>query len=211
MKKFTFFATVIIALLITACASLKNVRRYVANYSVVLSKVESPENAKQTYGETKVVTIDDNDINKYRYEDDFISITWHVSTTKFNFALLNKSNHTLKINWNDISYVDTEGKVGRVMHAGVKYVEKNNSQPPTSIPKGATISDILLPTENVYYAQYIGWKEKYLIPSFYKTQEDKDNNAQSYVGKTMQVLMPIMIEDVKNDYVFTFEIEKLIK
>lgn len=36
------------------------------------------------------------------------------------------------------------------MHSGVKYTDRNNSQPATSIPKGASLSDILLPTDNVF-------------------------------------------------------------
>lgn len=32
----------------------------------------------------------------------------------------------------------------------------------------------------------------------------------SLVGKTMTVMMPIMIENVQNDYTFTFNIDKLL-
>ena len=34
--------------------------------------------------------------------------------------------------------------------------------------------------------------------------------ASGYVGKTMTVMMPIMIENVQNDYTFTFNIDKLL-
>lgn len=99
------------------------------------------------------------------------------------FSIENKSGHTLKINWDDVSYVDVKGQVGRVMHSGVKYTDRNSSQPATSVPKGANISDILLPTENVYYVsgQYGGWRETYLIPCVYKTPEDFKSEAPSLV------------------------------
>lgn len=125
------------------------------------------------------MTFNEEGVSKYRYADDYIDVVWFVGTKQFNFTLKNKSGHTLKINWDDISYVDTRGRVSRVMHAGVKYAERNDSQPATTVPKGASISDILLPTENVYFVsgQYGGWRESYLIPCVYKTPEAFDASA----------------------------------
>lgn len=121
MKRFSFVALICGALCLTSCGAFKS---YVASYSVGLSTVESPADAKQQFGETKVVTFNEEGVSKYRYEDDYIDIVWFVGSKQFNFTLKNKSYHTLKINWDDISYVDTKGQVGRVMHAGVKYTER---------------------------------------------------------------------------------------
>lgn len=194
--------------LITSCGMFKT---YVASYSVGLKTVESPANAKQQFGDTKVVNFQEGTTNKYRYEDDYINIVWYVDSKQFNFNLTNKSGHTLKINWDDISYVDYNGKTGRVMHSGVKYTERNNSQPSSTVPKGASLTDILLPTENVYYVsgQYGGWREHNLIPSIYKDEATRAAQAPKYVGKTMTIMMPIVIENVQNDYSFTFIIDEL--
>ena len=208
MKKFkTLFSIAICALLFSSCG-VSNL----ANYSIGLKTVESPANAKQQFGETKIVNFQDGETNKYRYEDDYINIVWYVDSKRFYFDLTNKSGHTIKINWDDISYVDYNGKVGRVMHSGVKYAERNNSQPASTVPKGATLSDILIPTENVYFisGQFGGWREKYLIPCVYNDAATRDAQASSYVGKTMTIMMPIMIENVQNDYTFTFSIDKLL-
>ena len=208
MKKFkTLFSIAIYALLFSSCG-VSNL----ANYSIGLKTVESPANAKQQFGETKIVNFQDGETNKYRYEDDYINIVWYVDSKRFYFDLTNKSGHTIKINWDDISYVDYNGKVGRVMHSGVKYAERNNSQPASTVPKGATLSDILIPTENVYFisGQFGGWREKYLIPCFNNEAATRDAQASSYVGKTMTIMMPIMIENVQNDYTFTFNIDKLL-
>ena len=209
MKTVNLFLLAFAAFMLTSCGAFKN---YIASYSVGLSSVESPADAKQHFGETKVVTFNEEGVSKYRYEDDYINIVWYVGLKQFNFTLNNKSGHSLKINWDDISFVDTEGQVGRVMHSGVKYTERNNSQPATTVPKGASISDILLPTENVYFVsgQYGGWRENYLLPCVYQTPEAFNAGASSLVGKTMTIMMPIMIENVQNDYTFTFNIEKLL-
>ena len=209
MKKVNLFLLAFTAFMLTSCGAFKN---YIASYSVGLSSVESPADAKQQFGETKVVTFNEEGVSKYRYEDDYINIVWYVGLKQFNFTLNNKSGHSLKINWDDISFVDTKGQVGRVMHSGVKYSERNNSQPATTVPKGASISDILLPTENVYFisGQYGGWCENYLLPCVYQTPEAFNAGASSLVGKTMTIMMPIMIENVQNDYTFTFNIDKLL-
>lgn len=205
-KIISLFALICGVLYLTSCST------YIANYSVGLSTVESPANAKQQFGETKVVTLNEDGTSKYRYEDDYIDIVWFVGTKQFNFTLKNKSGHTLKINWDDISYVDTKGQVGRVMHAGVKYIDRNNAQPASTIPKGASITDILLPTENVYFesGKFGGWREKYLIPCIYKTSQALNTGASYFIGKTMTIMMPVMIENVQNDYIFTFSIDKLL-
>ena len=97
------------------------------------------------------------------------------------------------------------------MHSGVKYTDRNNSQPASTIPKGASLSDILLPTDNVYYlsGQYGGWQEKYLIPCVYRNAANRATEAPSFIGKTMTIMMPILIENIQNDYTFTFSIDKL--
>ncbi len=211
MKKSLFITISCIAFAFTvnSCGVFKS---YVADYSIGLSSVESPADAKKQFGETKVVNFNEEGVNKYRYEDDYIDIVWYVGQKQFNFVLKNKSGHTLKINWDDVSYVDVKGNVGRVMHSGVKYAERNNSQPATTLPKNASISDLLLPTDNVYYVsgKYGGWRESYLVPCVYKNQEAFNAEASSLVGKTMTILMPIMIENVQNDYTFTFSIDKLL-
>jgi hypothetical protein len=213
MKKLVVAFFVIFSIGMSSCFVQKS---YIASYSVGLKSVESPANAKQQFGETKIVNIQDGATNKYRYEDDYINIVWFVDSKQFNFELTNKSGHTLKINWDDISYVDCNGMTGRVMHAGVKYTDRNNSQPSSTIPKGASLSDLLLPTNNVYYVsptRYTSgrWEEKYLIPCIYKDESTKRAQAGNYVGKTMTIMMPIMIENVQNDYTFTFHIDNVIE
>jgi len=206
---------VTVGIFVLTAASSSSLSSAVATYDIGLKDVESPADAKAQFGETKVVPVSEEGLTKYRYEDDYIDIVWYVSLKQFNFTLKNKSNHTLKINWDDISYVDTNGKTGRVMHSGVKYNERNSSQPSSTVPKGATLSDLLLPTDNVSYSsptKYTsgGWNENYLFPCVYKDEASLFQYAPNYVGKTMTILMPIMIENVQNDYTFTFNINELL-
>lgn len=134
-------------------------------YNVGLSNVEAPADAKKQYGETKIVTLEEEGKSGYKYEDDYIDISWFVGSSQFSFNLKNKSEYSIKIPWDDVTYINTAGSVGRVMHSGVKYIDRNNSQPASIIPKGASLSDIVQPTDNVYYVsgQYGGWRTSNLF------------------------------------------------
>ena len=163
-------------------------------YSITISSVESPTDPKQQFGDTKVVKYNANSFNNNYYEDDYIATLWNITAKELNFILKNKTGHTIKINWDDVSYVDVQGKTRRVMHSGVKYSERNNSQPATSIPRNACISDLLLPTDNVDYDSGKWETKKFFFFS------------KNIIGKKMYILLPIMIQNVQNDYLFEFEI-----
>lgn len=211
MKKILFVLTLIISVfLLNSCSSL-NPEKYVAKYNIPLTSVESPSDARNQYSKVQINSLVKDDINYYQYEDSFINIIWYVSPKEFAFELTNKSDHPIKINWDDISYVDYTGSVGRVMHSGVKYVDKNNSQPATTIPRGASLTDTLLPVDNVYYGSYIhDWIKNYLLPCRYKDQSSFSENAEKNIGRTMKILMPIVIESIQNDYVFEFTVKELL-
>lgn len=206
MKKALLLAA--IGLLLASCGTLQT--NYYAGYDIVLSEVESPENAKVEYGETKVVTIEEEGVSKYVYEDDYMRIAWHVDLKMFHFVLTNKTKHSIKIDWDDISYVDINGAARRVIHSGIKYNEMSNDQAPTTIPRRASITDLILPTDNVKYYDYVGWLTHFLFPMHYTSQIDLNTIAPTYVGREMSILMPIEIEGVRNEYMFIFNVDKFL-
>jgi len=59
---------------------------------------------------------------------------------------VNKSDHSIKNDWMS-RLCNENGSSQKVFHAGVKYTDRNNSQPPTTIVKGASIDDLVMPTE----------------------------------------------------------------
>ncbi len=203
MKRIIYLSVIAVCIAIsaTSCSVFSD-----TIYSVSLYKVESPENAKQQYGDTKIVNFNEENLTKFTYEDDFIKITWYTEKRQFDFFLLNKSNHSLKIPWDEMAYVDINGHSGRVMHSGVKYIDRNNSQPASVVPKGSSISDVLVPTDNIYYVsgEYGGWRTSPLLPK-YNSQEELD--ASGVVGKNMKIVFPIIIENVTNEYIFEFRVD----
>ena len=59
MKKVSLLGAFCGLLMLTSCGALKS---YVADYSVGLATVESPADAKQQFGETKVVPFDEKGV-----------------------------------------------------------------------------------------------------------------------------------------------------
>jgi len=114
--------------------------------------------------------------------------------------------------WDEAVYVNVNGESQKVFHSGVKFIDRNNSQPPTIVVKGASISDVVIPTDNVYYvkpSQYSagGWQVSGLFITSSFSAEEMEKAKSSYVGKTVKVLLPIRIENTNNEYLFSFKIE----
>lgn len=196
--------TAMLAMIMASCGTMKT--NYYAKYDIALIEVESPENAKVEYGETKVVTIEEEGVSKYVYEDDYMRIAWHVDLKMFHFVLTNKTKHSIKIDWDDISYVDIHGRACRVIHSDIKYNEKSNDQAPTTIPRRASITDLILPADNVKYYEYVGWLTHFLFPMHYTSQTELNTIAPTYVDREMSILIPIEIEGVRNEYMFIFKV-----
>lgn len=173
------------------------------SYKTALVKVEKPEDTTNRYGETK--TIQDAGIDKYSYNDSIVNITIYGTKEKFYYVLKNVSNNSLKIIWNEAAFVGLDGSSSKIMHVGVKFSERENDQPATTIIKGAKIDDVATPTANVYYDEGYkigyttvgnGWKTKSMLP-------------EEYIGKEageIRLMLPIQVKDVVNEYTFVFKV-----
>ena len=207
MKRNAIYLSFIVfmTLCLQSCYTTHNL--YGAIYDIGLSAVESPADAKKQFGETKVVSYTDNDINKYKYEDDYIDITWTVLSDRFEFELQNKTDYTMKIDWDEISFITIDGNAKRVIHEGIKYADRSKDQAITTIPRGSKITDFLVPAENIYYNEILlKWRHKNIIPISSTSKEDLQNRADSYKNGQMSIMMPLQIENIQNDYLFEFEI-----
>jgi len=204
MKKIIY--TLFVVTMLTSCMG------YEGFYKIGLQKVERPEDAKERYGESKIVNFEEEGKTKYSYEDDMIKIVWLPLSTQFRFTLKNKTEHSIKIIWDEAVYVNQNGSSGRVMHTGVKYIDRNNTQPPTVIVKNANIDDIIVPTDNVYYisGKWGGWRTKPMFVNKASTQEELNTLTQQNIGKEVRILLPLKIQETINEYIFTFKVEDFI-
>ena len=198
---------------------------YKAVYIISLSKVERPEKAGNRYGPQKVSSIATDQKYKFAFEDNMVQILWLVSATNINFYIQNKTDYSIKIPWDEAAYVDENGRSHRVMHSGVKYTDRDKPQPPSIIVRKGSIEDIVYPTDYVSWSsgtRYTSgrWIEKPLLLSLdfhgqyykgsYSSLTEFEEAVNKNIGKRIQVLLPLQIQDVINDYIFTFTIDKVI-
>ncbi len=192
-KTFRASWLLLVACLVLSCATLQPQRPHLA-----LVEVERPKEAKQRYGEQTVATTQEEGVTKYVFEDDMVRTVWYFGSKDISLLLSNKTDHSIKIIWDEAAYVDHHGASHRCMHSGVKYTDRNNPQPPTVVPRKGMITDIIVPTDNVAWVAN-SW---YTYDLFMKADS-------SLVGDSVQVLLPLEIEDVVNEYIFSFEVERI--
>lgn len=138
------------------------------------------------------------------YEDANINVAFDISKKEIQFELKNKTDEPIKIDWNQVSYVDVFGASHRVIHQGVKYIDKENSLPPTIIPPTAKISDRLFPSNFVTHSSgaYGGWRESNLFP--------EAPEAKKFKNQKFSIFMPLEVNGKVTNYFFSFKIDDVI-
>jgi hypothetical protein len=193
----------------SACATVPTARQYL-DYDMILKEVERPAQAKERYGEQTLTTTADT-VTRLVFEDRLVKALWVPTNRRLYFDLSNKTDHSIKIIWEDAAFVAPDGKSSAVMHTGVKYNECTGNKTPSVIVKTASIADVIIPCDYIEFA-YSQWVVNPFLPT--ETQRpDLAAQAESmtakHKGKRFSVLLPIQIEDVVNDYLFTFEVTGL--
>ena len=164
-------------------------------FYATLTEVEKPSNPSIRYGKT--TTVKEDGITKFSYVDNYIDILLFASDDKFFLVLKNISDNSIKIVWNEAVFVDVDGSTSKIMHSGIKYSQKNEEQPASTVIKGAKVDDIIAPTDRVYYDELIKmWTHKSLYENADKTKE----------GQILRLMLPIQVKEVINEYVFKFDV-----
>lgn len=181
-------------------AQTKDMR--VGFYSAHLYSVEAPKN--------KLVL----DTIQSIYEDSLIKIAWVYGGTSIDFDLLNKSNQTLKIIWDDAIFISIGNESEPIFHSGIKYIDRADPKAPTSVYKNMHLSDMISPCSYSYFisGQYGGWTSKPLIPQKINVWSAKKHEYLPYlINQTMRVILPIKMGENTLEYVFSFRTEFISK
>jgi hypothetical protein len=147
------------------------------------------------YVEIKAVMVKPMFSQKLVFEDDDIGVSFAIAQTGLSFVLINKSNRSVKLIWDDVSMVKN-GEAKKTMHKGVKYIDAEKTQPSINIPPGATIDEIVFPSENAFFVggQYGGWTSRPIFTA-------KDTKS------TLGLLLPIEVGGEVREYYFVFDVD----
>lgn len=148
-------------------------------------------------------SVNGNPMGGMQYVDQNIAIDWTYSNkSRINFKLKNSTNKNMKLIWEDAAYVDANEKVDRIMHLGVKYIDRNESQPASVIPSGSILEDAIIPVSVVGRSQY-GWIEGTMFGFSRDPKIAKEQKLKTF-GRKVKVLLPIEIGGDVVEYNFSF-------
>jgi hypothetical protein len=89
--------------------------------------------------------------DKLLHETPEFMIAFNVIPEQVGFELLNKSQAAIRILWDECAYIDPTGRSFRVIHQGVRFIDRDKPMASTIVPPGAAIRDL------VYPASYVTW------------------------------------------------------
>ena len=166
-----------------------------------MASLVSVEKSTNPNEHNKINIINIKDSLAFSYANKNVSVIIRAGTTTFDFIIKNNSEHSIKILWNEASFVGIDGFTSQIMHSGTKYFDKEKMQTPTTIISGASLSDCVLPINNAKWSEKENkWIESPLI---------NDPNLSDIEGKTIKLMIPIQnINGVVDEYIFTFRIRK---
>ena len=196
MKKVLFLF--VVGLSLCSCTSVG----YVVSYDLGLKNVEKSK-------DDEPVKVIETSIDGSTYSDSILNIKWGVNTTSLIFNIENKTNSSLTLDWNGVSYIGNTGQNEKIMHTGVKFIERNNSVPPTIIMKRSNFSDEITPTSNVRWvdgSKYSvgGWVTDPLVLNHSSDSIMADAISNVYSRQLCKVRLPIIHKNNNLEYVFTF-------
>ena len=134
--------------------------------------------------------------------DSSIIAVFSVEKEDISMTIKNQSPGTIKLIWDETLFL-RNGSQSRVMHSGIKFIDRNHSMPPSIIPSETILSDVIIPTDNIYwkegyYSRYGsspgGWEKKELLPSY------------TSVGDKFGVYMPLNVNGITREYSFNFTV-----
>lgn len=123
------------------------------------------------------------------FNDEYIEIKFDASTIMIEFILTNKSDKEIILDWDNVRFIGLSGRSTRVMHSGVKYSQRFDTQTATSIAPHTSINDIMEPSSGMFFV--------------YREEVEKPTKEK------VKLQMPMIIDGKRKEYIFTFDPKEL--
>ena len=181
-----------------------------AYYLFNLESVQRPEEVISQYGIGSMENL--------TFEDSLCKIVFSPQERGIGFDLTNKFDRTIKIIWDEVTYVDQYRSSNRVLHLGTRFINIDRPQPISSVPVGAKLDDLIVPVGNAEWITSTswlvssGWQIQPLFPekSGLFDQFEFRDVISSLNGNSVSVLLPLEIGGETNDYLFVFKVKAWI-
>lgn len=140
------------------------------------------------------------------YEDNTMSVRWQKGEDRIYMALHNKSDKSIRIHWDESSWVGVDGMAEKINPLGSQKADKIGGKNETVIPSHSRITEMILPASLLYYDDCLGWKTKYLLSYHAKYEKDAADLNHSMADKTVKILLMVAQGDMQLEYNFTFKL-----
>lgn len=189
-----------------------------AKYDISLIDVERSVGNSELPRKPKIEKVIEKGVVGYSFEDETVKMIWRGMPVDIVFTINNKTDHPIKIAWNESRFIDMEGTGRRLNHSGIGYEERNLSQPPTIIAAGSKLEDFIHPADYFHWIP-LGdvnsdkkegyWDRAPFLPTQIKgTAKELKAKTDTVIGKTFRVILPLEIKNVRIEYICTFKIDK---
>lgn len=85
------------------------------------------------------------------YSDSLFTIVFGLKSTNIPFTIENKNSQPIFIDWEQSALI-LHGVTKRCIHSGIKFTDKANPQQKTIIAPKSTLSELLMPADNVVFS-----------------------------------------------------------
>lgn len=146
------------------------------------------------------------------FDDAGIAMVFSIRDQQIEFTLTNKTDAPIRIDWNNLSYIDPSKSAHKVFHAGVKYSSRAESLPATLVPPGAKIEDLIAPVDYAHYVEgrYGGWSSRSLFLAEADLMAPPPPELKDLQGATLGIFMPLEVNGRTENYNFVFRIDKVL-
>lgn len=153
------------------------------------------------------------------YSDDLLEIIFSFDKDKINFSLANKTNAPMKIIWDEVIFMDTEGQSMGMKHGDLTKISVNygkdydwtRPQSPSLIFPQSKFKDSIFPGERLSYLD-ADWLSQWSADDLFTPGDMiKNYKYKTFIGKSFGVFIPLEVEGDRKEYTFLFRIEALKK
>ena len=94
-----------------------------------------------------------------------------------------------------MAFIDLNGESKRILNGETRKINSDREQPQSVVPRNARLSGYAVP-----YPQ-----KAFMSPTMYCCPQELVDRGFVKEGKIIQILFPIIIQDIVNEYIFEFE------
>lgn len=141
------------------------------------------------------------------FEDSIISIRFVVGEEArgVQFALQNKTDSPILVNWDKAAYMDPSGESHRVIHTGIVFADRSKAQSLTSIAPTGRINDGVFPADYIDWSNATNdWTQTILFPQTAAAEPGRMK------GQRFGVLLPVTVNGVEKNYFFQIQIADVV-